>query len=71
MTIILIVFLIALVYGGLTGRGVTDSRDPRYSLGLVIHRRPSAHRPNTDAPTPPSADAAEGPSADTIAPMPS
>jgi hypothetical protein len=50
MAIILLLVLIALAYGGYTGRGVTDSRDARFTL-LPVTRR--GHSPtgssNSDA----------------------
>jgi hypothetical protein len=44
MAIILLLVLIALAYGGYTGRGVTDSRDARFSLWPVTRR---GHSPTT------------------------
>jgi hypothetical protein len=38
MVIILLLILIALAYAGYTGRGVTDSRDARFSLWPVTSR---------------------------------
>lgn len=33
-TVIVVALLVVLAWGGLTGRGVTDSRDPRFGLSL-------------------------------------
>jgi hypothetical protein len=58
MVIILLLILIALAYGGYTGRGVTDSRDARFSLWPLTRRG--------NSPTGSSES-----NADNIAPMPS
>ena len=58
MAIILLLILIALAYGGYTGRGVTDSRDARFNLWPVTRR---GHSPTASAES----------NADNIAAMPS
>jgi hypothetical protein len=58
MALILLLVLIALAYGGYTGRGVTDSRDARFSLWPVTRR---GHSPT----------ASESGNADNMTAMPS
>src|ERR1700716_1263264 len=58
MAIILLLVLIALAYGGYTGRGVTDSRDARFTLWPVTRR---GHSPTKST----------GGNADNIAALPS